>query len=239
MDTHPPNTTSPQRIAGLDLARALAIIGMIVTHLAYLPWYGEVGLSGLPSTLFAVISGFSTMLAAQRPSSSTLTRLTRGLLLIILGVPLAPFAGDIQVVLVALGTALALTCWVPTARTRTQISVAVGAGAISIGQSVFAPAPSAYPISAWVSYVVFGMLLFNLMVASHGNIRPPRRVFCLATFLSVVGISARVVGGTPDWLALAGHTGGAGELLLSLAVATMIISGCLIFSGVVSWPFRF
>lgn len=58
----PPSTSA--RIVGLDLARALAIMGMIVLHLAFVPWIPKTILAGIPAALFAVIAGFSMMLIA-------------------------------------------------------------------------------------------------------------------------------------------------------------------------------
>lgn len=85
------------RIVGLDLTRALAIIGMIVLHLAFVPWIPHTILAGIPAALFAVIAGFSMMLISRGTAlNSFLKLLCRGLLLILLGIALLPFAGDIQ-----------------------------------------------------------------------------------------------------------------------------------------------
>ena len=42
---------TPSRIIGLDIARSLAIIGMIVLHMASLVWDTKVILNGLPAAL--------------------------------------------------------------------------------------------------------------------------------------------------------------------------------------------
>ena len=46
---------TPSRILGLDVARSLAIIGMIILHMASLVWHTKVILSGLPAALLRLL----------------------------------------------------------------------------------------------------------------------------------------------------------------------------------------
>ena len=55
-------TQKRPRILGLDIARGLAILGMIYLHLGHPLWQTKVILSGLPAALFAVIAGVTMML---------------------------------------------------------------------------------------------------------------------------------------------------------------------------------
>ena len=55
-------TSKRPRILGLDIARGLAILGMIYLHLGHPLWQTKVILSGLPAALFAVIAGVTMML---------------------------------------------------------------------------------------------------------------------------------------------------------------------------------
>ena len=53
------------RIVGLDIARSLVIIGMIILHMANLVWSAKVVLSGLPASGFAIIAGSTMMILAR------------------------------------------------------------------------------------------------------------------------------------------------------------------------------
>ena len=67
--------STSSRIVGLDMARSLAIIGMIILHMASLVWSTKVILSGLPAALFAIIAGVTMMLIGKNYSMQTLLRL--------------------------------------------------------------------------------------------------------------------------------------------------------------------
>ena len=85
----------PTRIVGLDIARSLAIIGMIIVHMASLLWSTKVVLSGLPSSLFAIIAGSTMMIIGRNYSSTTFLRLiTRGALIILIVLALLPPGND-------------------------------------------------------------------------------------------------------------------------------------------------
>ena len=108
------------RIVGLDIARSLAIIGMIVLHMANLVWSTKVVLSGLPAAGFVIIAGTTMMILARDYSLRVFMKLVaRGCLIMLIGVALLPVGGEIQVVLVVMGAAMALTAWVPPSRRAT------------------------------------------------------------------------------------------------------------------------
>ncbi|MEB4614241.1 acyltransferase, partial [Leucobacter sp. M11] len=58
------------RLVGIDLARFLAICGMVVAHVRVIDWAADKPLNtvfdGNPSTLFAVLGGVSVVLATRR-----------------------------------------------------------------------------------------------------------------------------------------------------------------------------
>lgn len=60
---------------GLDVARGLAIIGMIIVHMASLLWSTKVVINGVPSALFAVIAGTTLMVIGRNYTFDTLRRL--------------------------------------------------------------------------------------------------------------------------------------------------------------------
>lgn len=105
--------TRKNRIIGLDVARAVAVIGMTADHFgpaAWAPW-----LTGWPSILFAFLSGTSMALmtgrglAAGVPTSQIRRRIAvRGLILLVVGVLLASAGPDMIIVLATLGTSFLL-----------------------------------------------------------------------------------------------------------------------------------
>lgn len=108
---HPaPATTRPgatgARLDGLDAARGLAVLSMLVAHLS--PAGGVLDLSEyLTAPLFAVVIGAAMGLALGRPRPArgrfVVDNLARGLLLVLLGLALQPLYGQIDVVLPYLG----------------------------------------------------------------------------------------------------------------------------------------
>ena len=102
MSTHP----RPTRLDGLDAARGLAVVSMLVAHLS--PVGGVLDVSEyLTAPLFAVIIGISmgVRLTERRPAPGRvlLDNAQRGLVLIVLGVLLQAIYAQIDVVLPYLG----------------------------------------------------------------------------------------------------------------------------------------
>lgn len=117
------------RILGLDIARGLAILGMIYLHLGHPLWQTKVILSGLPAAQFAVIAGVTMMLiwtnaAARATTLQTIAKLAaRGVLITLIGLALLPVGGEIQVVLVVLGATMLATAWVPPLPTGAKVTL--------------------------------------------------------------------------------------------------------------------
>ena len=104
---------APSRIVGLDIARSLAIIGMIVLHMASLVWHTKVTLNGLPAALFAVLAGVTLMLISRDFTATTFLRIiARGCIITLIGLALLPVGGEIQIVLVVIGITMILVSWV-------------------------------------------------------------------------------------------------------------------------------
>lgn len=131
------NVVSTLRFDGIDLARFLAIAGMIVTHvvLPVEPHSLAAWANGNASTLFAVLAGVSAILSTRRHlavgaiGAARVSLLTRALLLIGVGFALAPLQQPAVIVLVYLGAALAFV--VPFLRVRTWI-VATAAAVLAV-----------------------------------------------------------------------------------------------------------
>jgi len=106
-------TAKPGRLIGVDLARFLAIVGMMAAHLlgpvGKEPEWLEMLTTGFPSTLFAVLGGFGVVFASRKyqGQAALLGTLTRGGIVFALGW-LLEFLPDhnIAVVLIYFGAAI-------------------------------------------------------------------------------------------------------------------------------------
>lgn len=106
------------RLVGIDLARFLAIVGMMCAHLLPRPGMPghEAGIDALvdgnASTLFAVIGGISVVLASRRYlergayAAAAWAMAARGVLVILLGATLAMAPMSVVIVLVYFGVAM-------------------------------------------------------------------------------------------------------------------------------------
>ena len=243
--------SKPSRIVGLDIARSLAIIGMIIIHMASLLWSTKVMLSGLPSSLFAIIAGATMMIIGRNYSTNTFLRLVaRGALIILIGLALLPVGGEIQVVLIVMGLVMILVSWMPALGTWWRLALFIAA---TIAATVaYAPValPQVYPLLAWIAYFIGGMLLFDVYLRgrlqrdSASKTSTNTRLSWIVTGISVViatiGMYYRFDPNIPSWLSFTGHTGVFGEIILSVAVAAVVIHLCLIVgdhSRIVAYPF--
>ncbi|SQG65164.1 membrane protein [Corynebacterium renale] len=166
------------RIYGLDLARGLAIIGMIVAHTGpHVPPFSEIS-AGYPSTLFAVLCGITITRMHMRADASSGTDLAllrfrdvvRGLLLMGLGVILTPLTsiavvlGPIGLLYMVLGylTRLRMRWLVTTALVLLAVQWLVGS-MVTTGFFVLAltATASVYPPLAWLAYGILGVIVFR------------------------------------------------------------------------------
>lgn len=110
----PASVDGSARIVAVDLARFLAIVGMIAAHLMLGegPGWTVEATSGFPSTLFAMIGGVSAILSTRRYSAegqhlaAAFSLAGRGLVVALLGVLLGLAPGYVIVVLVYFGATL-------------------------------------------------------------------------------------------------------------------------------------
>lgn len=141
------------RLVGIDLARFVALAGMMGAHT--LSW-GEVPpasvvalVDGPPSTLFAVLGGVSVVLAARARlaagdgGGALRATIVRGLVVALLGVLVAPFAPAVYVVLLPFGVAIAL-CGL-LLRSPSWLLAALAAAIALAGGSVVAAAGAHLP----------------------------------------------------------------------------------------------
>ncbi|SCX25149.1 putative membrane protein [Corynebacterium jeikeium] len=229
-------TNKRPRILGLDIARGLAIVGMIYLHLGHPLWQTKVILSGLPAALFAVIAGVTMMLiwinaTARATTTQTIAKLAaRGALITLIGLVLLPAGGEIQVVLVVLGATMLATAWVPPLPTAAKVALLLIATAAATWRYAPLELPLPYPHLAWVAYILAGMILFDVYVGKDGTgaggvIKITTAIACVA---AAIGFYLRFQTDLPGWARATGHTGVLGEIVLSIAVAAIVLHLSLI-----------
>lgn len=253
------------RILGLDIARGLAILGMIYLHLGHPLWQAKVILSGLPAALFAVIAGVTMMLIwnnatrrvaaqaqaeaqaqaaaeaqtgtganARKPQATptqTIAKLAaRGAIITLIGLALLPAGGEIQVVLLVLGATMLATAWVPPLPTAAKAALLLIATAAATWRYAPLELPLPYPHLAWVAYILAGMILFDVYVgkdgAGAGGVQ--KLTTAIACLAAAAGFYLRFQTDLPGWARATGHTGVLGEIVLSIAVAAIVLHLCMI-----------
>lgn len=177
---------------------------MVVAHLMEPEgWPAEI-VRGFPSALFAVLAGMSLSIMGSRGvreggpalAASRHGLLVRGVILIVLGEAITPFAGTINVVLTAFGICyIALAC-APRWRTRTLMVVLAWTIILSavchvLDATVGVPSQAltgAYPAFAWASYMIIGLLAHRLVT---GSTRAQVLTAVIGLPLAVAGAVAR------------------------------------------------
>lgn len=132
----PASRQRADRLIGLDLARFLALIGMMATHV----WAFDIAtgghtpitevLSGKAAALFAVLAGIGIVLTSRRdlaagsPAAARLNLFGRGFALLVLGLTLGVLPGGIYVIIAYYGVTFWLAIPAVTWRPRTLLIVA-------------------------------------------------------------------------------------------------------------------
>jgi hypothetical protein len=159
----PSSTVRPARVAGVDMARGLAVVGMIVVHVAAAaamsPGPGGVVLdvfTGRSAVLFAVLAGVSLALLSRGTSGGVRRRIAmRAALLFVLGVGLAEISTGPMIILSYYAVMFVLA--LPFLRVRPAALLAW-----SVGWAVVGPL-----VSFWLrSTVVHGNTLGGAVMAS-------------------------------------------------------------------------
>ena len=212
-----------RRLDGLDAARGLAVVSMLVAHLC--PAGGLFNITEyLTAPLFAVIIGLSmgVQLAERRPSPGqfVLDNVQRGLVLIVLGVLLQAIYAQIAVVLPYLGVLVIVLAPLALLLHRLPVLTLGVAGALAVvgplgverAREAYAHVAGSWPAWAldllrWVavgnSYRLLSFLpmaLGGLALASvlRRVTRPPEVYLVGAVFLGLSGAAYALGRGTPD-----------------------------------------
>lgn len=249
------------RIHGLDLARALAVIGMMAAHLG--PDHPVT--RGYPSVLFAVLAGVSMgIIAARRPGGLPDTRfrlLLRGVILVGFGLMLSLAQTGILEVLTAIGLSYVLLLPVVgwSVRRLAVLLAVLVVGAplliaadtyyvISWGDHAVADLfTGTYPLLAWLAYLTAGLLIHRLVIVGGAVSRQvwltvTGLVLLAGTQLIIEATDFRVAPGdilNPIGAYLQGepHSGGLLDVLGSAGAAMVVTGTCLLLCrvGAVVW----
>ncbi|WP_394286156.1 DUF418 domain-containing protein [Corynebacterium kefirresidentii] len=220
--------SASSRIVGLDIARSLAIIGMVVLHMASLVWHTKVILNGLPAALFAILAGITLMIIARNFTVTTLLRiLARGCIITLIGLALLPLGGEIQVVLVVIGITMMLLCWVPPLHWAWKLILFAAATVAATVKYAPLTLPQVYPLLAYIAYFLVGMLLYEIYIRKQ-RAATQWASTAIAGIVAAIGFYFRFTTDIPGWLRFTGHTGVVGEIVLSIAVAAVVLHLCLL-----------
>lgn len=253
----------PGRITGLDLARALAILGMMFTHILYYSTIDPLKFltNGYPSTLFAVLSGISLslMLAhGNEHGGPTLSRarhsvLIRAAIIFGIGIVLDYVQHQIAVVLMAIATNLILLT--PITRLRTRWVAATTALTLFIAP--FISIGGQYPIGAWLTYGLIGILTYRTITTAR--LRTTATVAASTIIIAAltgwiriqqhydwIRTAASLGWERPGYFALDGaylttwaHTGGIGDIIATGSASLLCVLICrLRWANILTYPLR-
>ncbi|MEZ2122899.1 heparan-alpha-glucosaminide N-acetyltransferase domain-containing protein [Corynebacterium sp. CCM 9203] len=278
----PVQVRTGSRVAGIDVARALAIVGMMFAHIgisedSFTGNAAHILATGLPSALFAVLTGVSLGFMGQSGAiaggeclaSSRSKLYVRGMLVVVIGLALTYMQSRIAVVLMAIGIEIILLT--PAVRWRTRTLLIWWAVLFLLGAAVttllrlsdFYPMliTLGYPLPAWLLYGITGILLHRHLIYSG-----PRAWTVAATIGAVVAglgiwwwrLDVLDIGHDspffdfhdPDltvardlFLSAAPHSGGLGDVLVSVGAAVTTVGLCLLachvrWAEVLLYPLR-
>lgn len=196
------------RFDGIDLARGLAIVGMVFAHLGPTGFDGGVvadytstAFAGYPSALFAVLAGVSLGLFHERgaddPVRTRLATLVRGVILLVAGTLMSMVQSTIAIVLSTIAVIYLLLFWLPRCKTWViAVIIAVLAVVSSVGFVLVDLVPFGfelfmppYPVLAWLTYGAVGVLVHRFLV---GNTKAQAIAVVPALLLAAVGFVIRV-----------------------------------------------
>lgn len=208
------------RNVGIDAARAVALVAMMVAHLTVQDGITAQVLFGFPAALFAFIAGVSMGYMRAQPAEF----IVRGILLIALHFALAPFSGSIVVVLGTIGVCMALLAWAPRWDTPLLLWLAC---ALTFGSAVLAPSSWPYPPMMWATLMIAGILFKRHMPLWPGLV--------IGGALFALDVALRWTTPLPPLLDATGHTGGLMDVVGSVGASISICSLCCLAQRWLGW----
>lgn len=212
---------TPTRVIGVDVARAVALIGMICAHLTYPDGLLAEVLYGFPSALFAFLAGVSMSLMAGRGARPA-HFIVRGVVLIALSLALAAIPTQIVIVLGTLGACMIALAWAPRLQSRWLLTIAVVLTFASGFVQLFV-----YPPLMWAALMIAGMYFHR-----HLLYHPQRLVIAAVSggALMAADIAARWYVDVPPYFTAQGHTGGVVDVVGSVGASVSICSLCCLLA---------
>lgn len=208
------------RNVGIDAARAVALVAMMVAHLTVQDGITAQVLFGFPAALFAFIAGVSMGYMRAQPAEF----IVRGILLIALHFALAPSSGSIVVVLGTIGVCMALLAWAPRWDTPLLLWLAC---ALAFGSAVLAPSSWPYPPMMWATLMIVGILFKRYMPLWPGLV--------VGGALFALDVALRWTTPLPPLLDATGHTGGLIDVVGSVGASISICSLCCLAQRWLGW----
>lgn len=208
------------RNVGIDAARAVALVAMMVAHLTVQEGITAQVLFGFPAALFAFIAGVSMGYMRAQPAEF----IVRGILLIALHFALAPFSGSIVVVLGTIGVCMALLAWAPRWDTPLLLWLAC---ALTFGSAVLAPSSWPYPPMMWATLMIAGILFKRYMPLWPGLV--------VGGALFALDVALRWTTPLPPLLDATGHTGGLIDVVGSVGASISICALCCLAQRWLGW----
>lgn len=208
------------RIVGIDAARAVALVAMIVAHLTAPTGIAAQLLFGFPAGLFALLAGVSMQLIRARPAAFAV----RGACLIALHIALVPIAGTIEVVLGTIGVCMIALAWTPR---LDSAWLAWLVAALTLGSAALSPSASPYPPLMWAALMAAGMLFARHMPLRSGAVVGPA--------LFAADVALRWWFPLPALLDASGHTGGLVDVVGTGGASIGICSLCCLAGRWLGW----
>ena len=208
------------RIVGIDAARAVALVAMIVAHLTVHDGLTAQVLFGFPAGLFAFLAGVSMGLMRARPAQFVV----RGACLIALHFALVPFSGTIEVVLGTIGICMIVLAWAPRLDSAWLAWLAFAG---TLGSAALAPSSSPYPPLMWAVLMVAGILFARRM--------PLRAGAAIGCVLFAADVALRWWVPLPPLLDATGHTGGLIDVVGTAGASIGICALCCLAGRWLGW----
>lgn len=210
-------TRNARRITGIDVARAVALVGMFFSHLTFPDGIAGEVLYGFPSALFAFVAGVSMALMAARGATPA-HFIVRGAALIALHPLLALVPTDIYIVLGTLGICMIALAWAPEWDSRWLVALMVPLTILSALQVI----PAMYSPPMWAVLMLAGVLFYRHVLGS-------RRRMVIGAVIGLIAMAGDIAARwylPLNWFFDAqGHTGGVvdvvGSTLASISITAL------------------
>lgn len=212
------------RDVGIDVTRAVALIGMFAAHLTYPDGVLAEVLYGFPSALFAFVAGVSMAFMSARGARPA-HFVVRGVVLVAMFVALSLVPTDIEVVLGTLGVCMIATAWAPRwVAEVSPVPVLLLTAALTIVSGLFGG--FTYSPFMWAVLMIAGMIFQRFVLGSR-----------LVVAGAVVGLAVMALDIAARWYAdvswfwdVDGHTGGVLDVVGSVGASIGMCSLCCLLA---------